>query len=361
MFSIFDLFNAIHLSDEPPVLAGTNLHYISPYNLDANEKISGVSGGVVLWLLQLMNEREINVDQKAAEVKSSMEVYCPNFYGNDIMFMMWKILCNNTSLRNEISAEELINLKNDPKEWPSEWSEDKTNFMRAFHELRTYFPSVASNREAMEECVKYLIEESSESGNKTSRMKFARGMPIKPFVNSPTEEEIFDRLPHHYITNRFNFIVKWIFPQLDKTPKDEFLVISLMYPSIKSYGDLFKAVCERDPQIVPDIDTEFKNMVVMHFDMCYKPWDNEFAELAEGNPELYKIIYVFLSYVTRLFDFENIDDWKEKLSTTLNTAKAQEVIDKLRGEIEEMKIWEGEIGKKVLEILSGMSYSLNKE
>ena len=134
-----------------------------------------------------------------------------------------------------------------------------------------------------------------------------------------------------------------------------------MYPSIKSYGDLFKAVCERDPQIVPDIDTEFKNMVVMHFDMCYKPWDNEFAELAEGNPELYKIIYVFLSYVTRLFDFENIDDWKEKLSTTLNTAKAQEVIDKLRGEIEEMKIWEGEIGKKVLEILSGMSYSLNKE
>ena len=92
MFSIFDLFNAIHLSDEPPVLAGTNLHYISPYNLDANEKISGVSGGVVLWLLQLMNEREINVDQKAAEVKSSMEVYCPNFYGNDIMFMMWKIL-----------------------------------------------------------------------------------------------------------------------------------------------------------------------------------------------------------------------------------------------------------------------------
>ena len=67
---------------------------------------------------------------------------------------------------------------------------------------------------------------------------------------------------------------------------------------INSYTTLLREHLSRIPDIKREIVDEFNNIVVMHFDVCHKPWSLKFEELAKVNPVLNNIIFIY-----RLFEY----------------------------------------------------------
>ena len=318
--------------------SSTDLCFISRRRLD-EEYINGVSGGVVIWMLEAVNKLGSTIMRDKLRESIDRNLYL-NFYRNDKCYQLWSILRDSDDRDTLIKSLRVLETLDLSKldEFISKIKMEKhsaefVSFIEIFSELNKVFGNLIAGK--INEILNYLIEESSEEKKDLSHMNRASGMEIKIIQTNPTEEEVMSKCLVSFFSHRYNFIMKYIFPKLDKTPQDELSEWGLCgYPQITSYKDLLMELCKKYPQTVAEIIKEFNEIVVMHFDMCYKPWEPRFRELAREDHELYKIASIYSYYIYKLCNFDKIDQWKTSFSNILKEYEEPDIIE--RDEITEI-------------------------
>ena len=89
-----------------------------------------------------------------------------------------------------------------------------------------------------------------------------------------TEEECF--INYGYIVDtKYNFLVKYIYPELDKTPKDLFDAVA-KFAGINccNYTELLHGMLQYE-SVRTELANSLKDVNILHFDVTMKPWSSE--------------------------------------------------------------------------------------
>lgn len=295
LFSIFDYVS------QPFCFASANLQFVSLFRLEEYKRdvnAYGPSGGVVVWDLDEINRQSKNLLSVAQEIKAYR---C--LYNNTHTHRMLKMLCN-AELRPAIieRIKQLIeetNIENKEGFIKGEIAKEPAQANEFFMHLSEIHQKLQETepKTTLEEFLNYLIDITSDE---EKRARIIDEINTEKGNNhNPTEEVVISKFaPRVYVPERYNFIVKNLFPETDATSLKDFKSWNMVDNRINSYTTLLREHLSRIPDIKREIVDEFNNIVVMHFDVCHKPWSLKFEELAKVNPVLNNIIFIY-----RLFEY----------------------------------------------------------
>ncbi|MBR1734954.1 MAG: hypothetical protein IJ730_05860 [Alphaproteobacteria bacterium] len=332
--NLFEIFKSL---PSYSCFASTNLNFLSMARLGQEVNFPGantkgdISGGLIIFFLDNLNACKESVIENAKKCKEE-NIYL-SFYNNDESYQMWKILCDSKNrsefikLLNELKTkdptklDEVLNARlvlNDKLtgEEKEKLTNDYYSFIRHFITLAEEYVDVIS--EKMEEIIDFFICESCENKKDRSCVIAAKGKSIDYRLPNPTEEMVFSSYFSTFqLPEKFNFIMKYVFPQIDKTPLEYLAEVTLDFPSIDSFTGIAKELLFRHPELIEEINKNFCEMVMMHFDVCEKPWTPRFATLAKQDIGLQKIIKIYASYVAQLQGFDGLETMKKHFDSVL--------------------------------------------
>jgi hypothetical protein len=106
-----------------------------------------------------------------------------------------------------------------------------------------------------------------------------------------TEEEVFAEFATISVPFRYNFQGKYVSPALDRSPQsyNDGLFFFSDQQAHNSW-ELMLAASERFPSLLSKLATELSSMVVLHFDVCHKPWDEKSKTLAAQFPIIARLV-----------------------------------------------------------------------
>lgn len=204
--------------------ASANLHTVSIHALEEYQKkginnLSGISGGVVVWDLDALDLEE----QKLSMIARSEAIY-NHLYNNKIIFSMYKILAEKK--RSDL-VEKIQLIRTEPEKLSDiikqskENTEDISEFFENFSKIKSLLENAeklgASSSEEFWEYL-YLLATDEEEINRIMRcIDFEK----KKEDFNPTEESVMTRFPNAFVPEKYNFVMKNIFPEIDDTDKNE--------------------------------------------------------------------------------------------------------------------------------------------
>ncbi len=283
-----------------------------PFFLAARLKIFGgekhISGGVVGWNLEAINKTSISMSVLYELGNNKLQ----NFYKTEECYKLWEIL-RNSGERDEVIRvlRELAELttKSDLEEYETKLSSASEDVQASAKFFVQFIKSIITfseghkknddlNHQIITEasrCVLDFLIDDSAPANQWAEIPRGRTMTLINY----TEEDVMGSQPWQELPQRWNFVISHICPRIMDTK----------YP-LEHENDINSAYA-LDPKMKTEMLDEFKEIHVMHFDWCIKPWNQKFLERAKEYPELYKIMAIYSYYCSQLSDeFDNSDEWK---------------------------------------------------
>ena len=329
-----DLFSILgHVPEKWICFASANLHTVSihaleKYTKNGTNNLVGVSGGVVVWDLDALDREE----QKPSMVAQSEAAY--NYlYNNKIIFSMYKILAEKK--RSDL-AEKIQLIRTEPEKLndiikqSKENTRDISEFFENFSKIKGLLENAeklgASSSEEFWEYLYFLATDEEEINRIVRCVDFKKEK--KDF--NPTEESVMTRFPNAFVPEKYNFVMKNIFPEIDNTDKDE-----LETWPVDSYTTLLKQLLgakssDTEGTVEDILVKNFNNMVVMHFDVCKKPWSSEFRELAKNNSELQKIFDIYNIFKDGIYGQDSVESLNHRALEILKTIDPKKELQKVK-------------------------------
>ena len=326
--NLFDIFGNI---SRKCCFASTNLKFVCPERIELiDAKVVGVSGGVLVWDLDELSKQKTSPAFVAEREKAYYSLY-----NNKHVFAMYEILLKSKQKREIIEKIQRIIKEPDYLDIIS-----KTVFPE-FSDIKSFFEKFSKIKMLLEkaellgattfkEFWSYLYEVAIEQ--ETTKMDFVikKAKEEEVYCTTPTEEEVFLRYPVEFLPEQYNFIVKNIFPKIDSTDLKEVSTWKYANEKVTSYTTLLQQHLLIIPNIKDELSDSFNKMVVMHFDGCFKPWTNEFQELAKDNPSLQKIIDIYKIFEEGITDPDSAVDRSKKALDILKEINPEEELQKVK-------------------------------
>lgn len=314
-------------------LFGADIGMINLENLIDEELGIAMSAGVVLWHLEDLykDERFKNGQNefystlcKEIELRQCVtsKKYC-------------ELLCKILKLDNyNEKIEELIN----NLDRRSELSFDNKGIDSLIQNLITSFPNAFKENNDKKHLLELVKEHLNDTNSifhpekrDTTELERKR---IRDYI--PLEEDIFLDFCK-IIDTKFNFIAKYIYPELDKTPQTNYEYFQEETGEIIDYPGLLSKCLEFE-SIRNQLHNAVQDIKILHFDVTEKPWSANEKELLKSNQQKYKLFQFYYDILkTTPFSTEEHDTTPQPDITPQEyKEKADQLQKQLQTDFEEM-------------------------
>lgn len=320
-------------------------HVVFRQRLEKGMQWGGITGGVVVWDLDEIERTRINMVLTAKKIKARKLLY-----NNEHIFKIYNIL-----IYSDKKEELVAKIKRIAEESKNLDDVIKTEVARSSNiesrDIKVFFENLSKIKKSFEDAEKLGEVTFQEfwghlynvaTGTKTRKridFNLRRSSNRKKLNPNPTEEMVMKRFPQVFVSPRFNFCMRNIFPEIR--------VSSMSSLNKKNYLFILQRHLLQIPGIEDELIDNFKNMVVMHFDVSLKPWNLEFKELAKTNPSLQKIIDIYEIFKGGISDPDSTEDRSkkalellEKIDPKTELQKVRNAIDGTLSSLKSKKFWE---------------------
>ena len=245
-----------------------------------------MSAGVVLWHLEDLYKDERFQNGKNEFYSTLLKEIEERQYVTSNEYC--QMLCEISHLANyNEKIEELIN----NLDHQSELSFNNEVIDSLIQNLTTFFPNAFKANNDKKRLLK-LVKEHLNDTNSTfhpEKQDIKKLEKIRDYI--PLEEDIFFEFCQ-IIDTKFNFIAKYIYPELDKTPQIDYTTFqelsgqSIDYPGLLSKCLEFESIRNQLHNSVQDIK-------ILHFDVKEKPWSEGAKKLLQSNQQKYTLFQFY--------------------------------------------------------------------
>lgn len=135
-----------------------------------------------------------------------------------------------------------------------------------------------------------------------------------------TEEEVFnycDSFSAH--DARYNFVPKYIIPELDNTPAIDYEWNKKWKKGAFKYSDICNGELKSGRT---DVWEDWSNLHILHYDGCWKPWNDHFIDLAKKDDNVMILVYVYAYFLNKIKDIPFINEAMHELTDSLSSSSA---------------------------------------
>jgi hypothetical protein len=306
IFCFDDITNILKFSKKTTVISSVNLHLISYDDLKFSKnrsQLTCISGGVVVWNLHQYKKDKYRQDHIITTAKCSLEEIkllmsskarnlveilttdkvAHQFF---VKFLQdidkYSIVWHGSTPADNKNKEMLFRLQQSALIPPTTNLKVIVNLMNEF--MKKYPSYISTESEStssvsITELLKYFCEESTEHEGELKIMhKLSNGFDVQP-ASLVTEEDVLAKAVSCSckIPARYNFQVKYIIPSIDQTPPfDNKHIAYRTSGQANNFEDLQMQVLTKNKNKLTNLLAEVDQLVILHFDMCQKPWVAEF-------------------------------------------------------------------------------------